>query len=344
MKQRYTYVRLTICILLGFLVLRNLALFAQQVVYVNNTRVNLRSGPTAAADNIVVTVPENTAVELLSRQGTWYQVRLPDGREGWISSWVLTPPAETPPDPSARGLLQKSLQEASTSRTLPLDAMVLIPGGAAIIGSDEQELVSLAQRWNVSMEMFQDEVPQTMVTVTSFYLDQYEVTNEQYKEFVEATRYPPPLHWTNGIYPEEIADHPVTYVSWEDAQAYAQWAGKRLPTAEEWEVAARGLHGQIYPWGAAYTSQQSNIGDLNDGPAPVGSHADDVSVYQIYDMGGNVMEWTMSAYQQQNDFFILKGSSWSGEPFEARGANNSPGQAIYQLGHIGFRCAKSATQ
>jgi formylglycine-generating enzyme required for sulfatase activity len=219
--------------------------------------------------------------------------------------------------------------------------MILIPGGTAIIGSDEQEIVSLAQTWNVSVEMFRDETPQTMAPLDSFYLDQYEVTNEQYKAFVEATRYPPPLHWTNGMYPEGTAAHPVTYVSWDDAQAYAQWAGKRLPTAEEWEAAARGLQGQTYPWGSTFAGKQLNLGNITGGPAPVGTYPDDVSPYQVYDMGGNVMEWTLTQYQGQHDFFILKGGAWSSDPFEARGANNTPGEAIYQLGHIGFRCAKS---
>lgn len=340
MHQHRNSVSLTIGMILCFLLMKSAPLFAQEVLYVNNTLVNLRSGPTTAADNILTAVPEDTPVELISRQGSWYQVRLPDGREGWISSWVLTAPPETPPTSSEPTLPQ----EEKTGRALPLDAMILIPAGTAIIGSDEQELVSLAQTWNVSLEMFQDEVPRTMVTINSFYIDQYEVTNKQYKAFVEATRYPPPLHWKNGMYPEGTADHPVTYVSWDDAQAYAQWAGKRLPTAEEWEAAARGLQGQTYPWGPTFAGQQINLGNIKGGPASVGTHPDDVSPYQVYDMGGNVMEWTLTQYQGQNDFFILKGSSWSGESFEARGANKTPGQAIYQLGHIGFRCAKSATE
>ena len=344
MNQRHNYMGLTICIILGLLWMRSVPLFAEQILYVKNTFANVRSGPTAATDNILTTVPEDTPVEMISRQGSWYEVRLPDGREGWISSWVLTAPEDTPSALSGRSLLQGSSQEESRSRPLPRDSMILIPGGTAIIGSDEQEILTLARTWNVSVEMFRDETPRTMVTINSFYIDQYEVTNEQYKAFVEATRYPPPLHWENGMYSEGIADHPVTYVSWDDAQAYAQWAGKRLPTAEEWEAAARGLHGQPYPWGETFAGQQVNLGNLSGGPAPVGTHPDDMSVYQVYDMAGNVMEWTLTQYQGQKDFFILKGSSWSGDAFEARGANKTPGEAIYQLGHIGFRCAKSATQ
>lgn len=315
---------------------------AEQAMLVNNTQVNLRSSPTASANNILGTVPENTLVQILARQGAWCQVRLPDGREGWISARVLTPSSESP---SGRSILSSPEQEKFVSRTLPSpDSMILIPGGSAILGSDIQEIDALARIWNVSSEMFQDEVPRKSVAIRSFYLDQYEVTNAQYKAFVEATRYPPPLHWNNKIYPEGTADHPVTYVSWDDAQAYAQWAGKRLPTAEEWEVAARGLHGQVFPWGDTFAEQHVNLGNISGGTAPIGTHPDDVSAYHIYDLGGNVMEWTMTQYQGSRDFFVLKGSSWRNDPYEARGANQTPAEAIYQLGHIGFRCAKSASQ
>ncbi len=318
---------------------------AEQIMLVNNTRVNLRSSPTASADNILSTVSENTRVTIVARQGTWCQVRLPDGQEGWISARVLTPVSESPSIPSRRGLELPSRQEAPASQATPsLAAMVLIPGGTAILGSDPQEIDVLARAWKVSSEMFQDEIPRKMVTIQSFYLDQYEVTNAQYKAFVEATRYPPPLHWHNGVYPDGTADHPVTYISWDQAQAYAEWAGKRLPTAEEWELAARGLRGQSFPWGNTFTEQNVNIGKKNGSTAAVGTHPDDVSEYRVYDLGGNVMEWTMTPYQDSRDFFVLKGSSWNGDPVEARGANQTPGEAIYQLGHIGFRCAKSAAQ
>ena len=121
--------------------------------------------------------------------------------------------------------------------------------------------------------------------------------------------------------------------------------GKRLPTAEEWEAAARGLHGQPLSLGRNLCTDSKSISAiLAEVLLLLEPHPDDMSVYQVYDMAGNVMEWTLTQYQGQKDFFILKGSSWSGDAFEARGANKTPGEAIYQLGHIGFRCAKSATQ
>jgi formylglycine-generating enzyme required for sulfatase activity len=146
------------------------------------------------------------------------------------------------------------------------------------------------------------------------------------------------------MYPEGTGNHPVTFVSWDDADTYAKWAGKRLPTAEEWEVAARGLNGRIFPWGNAYEAQRVNVNHPDSGTVAVGSSPDDVSELKVYDLGGNVMEWTMTQYGNQKDVFVLKGSSWATKPFEARGANQTPGYAEYRLGHVGFRCAKSKTR
>jgi formylglycine-generating enzyme required for sulfatase activity len=223
-----------------------------------------------------------------------------------------------------------------------LAQMIFNPAGTAIIGSDENEIESVAKTWDVPRDAFVTEVPRERITFRGFYIDQYEVTNAQYKEFVDDTLYPPPPHWEKGLYPPNRENHPVTFVSWDDAQAYAQWAGKRLPTAEEWEITARGLRGQMFPWGTTFDTQQVNIDNIQEGTSPGGFYQDDVSTYGVYDMGGNVMEWTLTQYEGTKDFFVLKGSSWRGKPYEARGANQTPGEAVYQLSHIGFRCVKSA--
>jgi formylglycine-generating enzyme required for sulfatase activity len=116
-----------------------------------------------------------------------------------------------------------------------LKGMVYIPAGDFIMGNDGG--------------FPDDESPRHAVYLDAYYIDRYEVTNKQYKKFVRATGHRAPFHWINGNYALAEGDHPVVGVSWEDAQAYASWAGKRLPTEAEWEKAARGSDGRIWPWG-----------------------------------------------------------------------------------------------
>ena len=366
MKQDAMY-RGIICCVLGMLVGLAQSAAAQQMVTVKNPQVNLRSKPTTAAKNVIATVPKDTELELLSQQGDWYEVRLPDGRTGWISRWGLnviptqiapttreqTPPPRIEPvlsEPAADEL--PAVESRSTifssgrpsGRQADTSSMILIQTGVGIIGTDESEIAAFMRQERVSRDMLLDELPRRTVDIPAFYIDRHEVTNAEYKQFVDATRYQPPLNWENGLYPPGAEKHPVTFVSWDDANAYAQWAGKRLPTAEEWEMAARGIEGLHYPWGDTFDAQRINMNNVSRGPAPVESYSDDLSPYGVYDMGGNVMEWTSTAYQGDQNFYVLKGSSWAGKVFESRGANNTPGERAYQLSHIGFRCAKSATE
>ena len=315
---------------------------AETTLYVENTFANLRATPTAAEPNIVARVAEKTAVTVLERQGVWYRVRLADGREGWLSKLLLRD-WETfeANEPSAPPVVTGAPDEASAAAA-DAASMILIPAGSFVIGSTESEIQQLAGRWDVALEALQDEVPQRRVTLDAFYIDQYEVTNAAYLQFVATTGYPPPIDWENGRYPSGTAKHPVTFVSLDDALAYAQWAGKRLPTAEEWEAAARGPRGQIFPWGASLDAQRVNLNRATAGIGAIGSFPDDRSAFDVYDLGGNVTEWTMTQYAAQKDFFVLKGGAWNSGVLDARGAHQTPGEAMYQLSHIGFRCAKSA--
>jgi len=107
-----------------------------------------------------------------------------------------------------------------------------------------------------------DAGPKQFVDVPTFYIDKYEVTNAQFKTFLEATDYEwkgKLSAWPLGKMPEEIANHPVGYVSWSDAKAYAKWIGKRLPTEAEWEKAARGVDGRKYPWGNKFDAEKCNV-------------------------------------------------------------------------------------
>jgi len=160
--------------------------------------------------------------------------------------------------------------------------MVLIPAGEFQMGSDDED----------------DEKPVHTVYIDAFYMDKYEVTNAQYKKFMDATGYKAPHDWNDPRY--NIPNHPVVGISWYDAVAYCKWAGKRLPTEAEWEKAARGgLIGKNYPLGDNITNDDANyIGtggrDIWNGTSPVGSFPP--NGYGLYDMAGNVCEWCSDWY------------------------------------------------
>jgi formylglycine-generating enzyme required for sulfatase activity len=161
------------------------------------------------------------------------------------------------------------------------NSMIQIIGGQFQMGSSEGDAESQ---------------PAHMVVVKNFFLDVYEVTCREYKEFLDATNRKPPPAWKNGNYPPGADRYPVTGVSWEDADAYAHWAGKRLPTEEEWEFAARGKGGSRYPWGNDWKSDCANTGNMHKGVTNVGSYKC-ASPFGIQDLIGNAWEWTASAWQ-----------------------------------------------
>jgi formylglycine-generating enzyme required for sulfatase activity len=140
-------------------------------------------------------------------------------------------------------LLAFTNQESTAQAGLPAD-MVVVPAGEFLMGSPEDGL------------SFDDEHPQRLVSVASFWIDRYEVTNAQYKQFVDGTGYPPPSHltprftlWHQTVPLPGSDQHPVVNISWHDAVAYCRWQEKRLPTEAEWEKASRGTDGRRYPWG-----------------------------------------------------------------------------------------------
>ena len=218
--------------------------------------------------------------------------------------------------------------------------MVSIPGGTFTMGRNDGN---------------EYERPAHKVTIRPFYLDETEVTNEQYQQFVDATRRQPPSHWKNGRYPDGEAQRPVVNVSWDYANEFAKWAGKRLPTEEEWEYAARGTDGRLYPYGNEWKPQYSNAyeGGYN-APRDVRSYPDGRTPFGIYDMAGNVAEWTAS------DFSLYPGNTLpaynnpnSGRKTVRGGAFNALAQyqtatdrffypPTTKTGFIGFRAAKDA--
>lgn len=206
--------------------------------------------------------------------------------------------------------------------------MVLIPEGWFTMGSN---------RWDA------DEAPERQIYLKAFFIDRYEVTNGQYRQFDPRHRFPP-----GG------ADLPVIGVTWEEAQAYARWAGKRLPTEEEWEKAARGRDGRTFPWGEAYGASFCNVRQSRRAsPALGGSFLKDRSPFDVYDLAGNVTEWTSSWYQpypgaasQDNDDFgekfrVIRGSWWDGDfDCTARASYRNFARPDLRSPGIGFRTVK----
>lgn len=225
--------------------------------------------------------------------------------------------------------------------------MVRIPAGEFIMGTDER---------------FSDEGPRHTVHLDDFYIDRYEVTNLQYQAFIEQTRRRAPAHFVGRRPPPGKADHPVVFVSWFDARDYCAWAGKRLPTEQEWEKAARGADGRTYPWGEDFDVTRANtpvrwqaLGIKGD-TAPVGAFPGGVSPHGLEDMSGNVWEWTSSWYraypgnQRESENYgeiykVLKGGSWWDCSFYKCGIsapvyNRSFFNARVKNDTFGFRCAK----
>jgi formylglycine-generating enzyme required for sulfatase activity len=231
--------------------------------------------------------------------------------------------------------------------------MILIPGGSLLMGSDEGPA---------------KHQPQHSIQVEIFYIDRFPVTNEEYKRFVDETGHPVPFYdvsWcdTQGYnwdpetraFPEGKDDHPVVLVKWTDALAYARWAGKRLPTEAEWELAARGLDGRIWPWGNRSAPGRSNTLEAGVGATtsvqrhvPYGASPEGVA-----DMIGNVWEWTSSLFRpypydahdgretlKTNGWRVLRGGSWVNDLYTARTYTRLDGDFIL-YSNVGFRCATS---
>ncbi len=153
------------------------------------------------------------------------------------------------------------------------------------------------------------------VWLNAFYIDVYPVTHGAYHAFIEATgREPPKLLWENGKPPPELLDHPVVHVTWHDAAAYADWAGKQLPTSLQWEKATRGTAGNPYPWGRQPTWAKCNVRESGNGATtPVDCYQSGVSPYGVYDLCGNTWEWCSTSSSEGRR--ELKGSAFT-SPFD----------------------------
>ncbi len=244
---------------------------------------------------------------------------------------------------------EKALKDLVKDEVLEKDrkGIVLIPAGSFEMGDyfDEGEA---------------NERPVHRVQLDAFYMDVHEVTVGQFREFVQQSGYKYGGNWDSVARYSPGDDYPMVNVSWNEATAYAKWAGKRLPTEAEWEYAARGgLVGKRYSWG----DDESLAGDYanydgtdgkdkwNLSTAPVGSFA--ANGYGLYDMAGNVWEWCQDRYGGNyyssspaknppgpgtGSSRVLRGGSWSNLTYNLRVANRSFTYPSSRLNYLGFRC------
>jgi len=220
--------------------------------------------------------------------------------------------------------------------------MVLIPGGDFVMGKN----TSNPTDWQ----------PEHKVSIDAFYLDKYEVTNKQYYEFCLRTNNPLPEFWGSSQFKcsMDYPDHPVVGVSCTDAEKYAKWADKRLPTEAEWEYASRGgLQNTNFPWGDQIDSTMANYGKKYKTTLKVGTFKP--NGYGLYDMSGNVWEWTSDYYGDdyysnspnrnpkgplKGRFNVIRGMSWHSGAMcqQTYYRNGLPGSWVDFA--VGFRCAK----
>jgi formylglycine-generating enzyme required for sulfatase activity len=198
-----------------------------------------------------------------------------------------------------------------------------------------------------------DELPAHEVFVSEFAIEQTEVTQSAYAECVAAGGCSPP---EAGYDPKARSDEPVRFVTWEQADAYCDWLGRRLPTEAEWEKAARADDGRLYPWGdVAPDCTLANLSGCGDVPLPVATHPNGVSPYGALDMAGNVMEWVADYYDPDyyerspptdptgpsadTGYRVKRGGSYMGDPQTVRATYRVQGFPV-ALPNTGFRCAE----
>ncbi len=241
----------------------------------------------------------------------------------------------------------------SGSAISPLDNMtlVLVPEGPFRMGSSSSDGMA-----------YPDEMPQHAVTMDAFWIDQTEVSNGQYALCVKAKACKPPIRYTSNIHDHyynntPFDDYPVIYVSWTSAEAYCRWAGRRLPTEAEWEKAARGTDGRIYPWGNSMPDESLlNFNNLLKDVTKDASYPSGASPYGALDMAGNVWEWVadwygMNYYSESpaanptgpasGTQRVLRGGSWHYDAAGVRTAYRFQKEPTFASYEIGFRCATS---
>lgn len=184
-------------------------------------------------------------------------------------------------------------------------------------------------------------------------IDKFPVTNKEYAQFVLKTGHPAPFHWEGSDY--RSADgtglKPVTYVSFEDAQAFCKWENKRLPSKDEWEFAAGINQGSSYPWGDDFSVQLANTRESGIGLVDIGSYAGNISPSGVYDMSGNVRQWVdqdfvdggATFFAKPGQYKMMKGGSFMDTSDHAKISHSMSGEKDTIYGNTGIRCASTGS-
>lgn len=325
-------------------------------------------------------------VEVLGKneEARWLQVETADGKTGWMSASLLDLPVPLAEIPVV-GLFSFDIEGIT---------FVYVPAGEFLMGSTESQVeaaLALCRQYQADcdIEEYLDELPQHRVYLDPFWIMRTEVTNAEFARFNEAGGYTKEEYWTSDGWAWRNAHNitgaphwgsanlnspqqPVVGVTWYEAAAYAKWLGAtsgysiRLPTEAEWEKAARGTDGRIFPWGHAWNASRANFCDSNcpdggqadsgsDGyavTAPVESYSAGASPYGLLNMAGNAFEWTNDWYSagyyansparnptgpDDGDERVLRGGAWNFPPTETRTSFRSYEPPDLQASDVGFR-------
>ena len=245
-------------------------------------------------------------------------------------------------------------QESQPSLEAPPDAkesMVQIRQGSFYFGITEQQFQFFLSQTKLNFPGMVEQMRERLTIPPrnrfedQFHMSRFEVTNREFKNFLLATSYRSSVprdflrHWEGDQYPDWGADFPVVWVSNSDAEAYCRWIGGELPSETQWEKAARGASdARAFPWGEAPPSQRL-VNCASGQIEPVGDRAEDISPFQVYDLGGNVSEFTRSAIAGGPDEFIVRGGSFleSGH-FALVGVRLRSAGKNQRFKDVGFRC------
>lgn len=228
--------------------------------------------------------------------------------------------------------------EVTTERgSVSTENMVFMEGGNFLMGNDS----------------LRESAPEEEVYVAPFWIDAYPVTVKEYSDYIAATKAPEPKYWRDAQY--NGPDQPVIGITWQDAQRYAEWAGKRLPTEAQWEFAARGKENRTYPWGSLPAdTTRCNFADYLSMPSIVTMHEDGCTPDKVYDLAGNVMEWTLDPFisykkiRQEPDIILdaprraVRGGCFNSPQEDLRTYVRRGVFPESQLPTVGFRCVLPA--